>query len=371
MFRDLNLSSCHFQRPDAPKVDSVIIFRIGSIGDTVVALPCFHQIARCFRNSRRILVTDIPGTQKAAPAESVLENTGLIDDVIYFPPPPRKLKELIQLRERILNTNSTTLIYVADRELSSTLRDICFFKCCGIKRVIGAPIKHDLRYPRVDALTGLAEYESERLARCLSSLGHIDLDNREFWDLRLNAEEIRTADSALAPLGGSQFFSINLGGKVTSKDWGDSNWIHLLRLLSMKYARLGAVFIGSTDEFDRSDKLTANWVGPSVNLCGRLSPRESAAAMRNSMCFVGHDSGPMHLAAAIGVPCICVFGEFNRPRTWHPMGKSHRIIHNMAGVQEIHPEDVYAGIDAVISGGDEACTTNTDLFARTMTTCLG
>jgi heptosyltransferase III len=358
MFRQPNLSIRHSQRPDAPKVDSVIIFRIGSIGDTVVALPCFHHIARCFRNSRRILVTDIPGTQKAAPAESVLENSGLIDDVIYFPPPPRKLSDLIQLRERILNTNCTTLIYVADRGLSSTLRDICFFKCCGIKRVIGAPIKRDLRYPRVDALTGLAEYESERLARCLSSLGHIDLGNREFWDLRLKAEEIRTADRALSRLGGSQFFSINLGGKVTSKDWGDSNWTHLFRLLAIKYARLGVIFIGSVDEFERSDELAMNWVGSSVNLCGRLSPRESAAAMRNSVCFVGHDSGPMHLAAAVGVPCVCVFGGFNRPRTWHPMGDAHKIIHNMAGVREIRPEDVYAAIARCSRAGHQSGLTH-------------
>jgi|SRR5262249_40193080 len=102
--------------------------------------------------------------------------------------------------------------------------------------------------------------------------------------------------------------------------------------------------------FDRSEKLTANWIGPSVNLCGRLSPRESAAAMRNSMCFVGHDSGPMHLAAAVGVSCVCAFGSFNTPRTWHPMGEGHRIIHNMAGVREIRPEDVYAAIESVIPG---------------------
>ena len=50
--------------------ESVLIFRIGSIGDTVVALPCFHRIARSFAGFRRVLVTDISGHGKAAPAES-------------------------------------------------------------------------------------------------------------------------------------------------------------------------------------------------------------------------------------------------------------------------------------------------------------
>jgi hypothetical protein len=42
------------------------------------------------------------------------------------------------------------------------------------------------------------------------------------------------------------------------------------------------------------------------------------------------------------------------------MGEGHRIIHSMAEVQGIRPEDVYAGIDSVISGRDEAYTVNTD-----------
>src|ERR1051325_333051 len=103
-----------FILPRTHNMDSVLIFRIGSIGDTVVALPCFHQVARSFPTSRRILVTDIPGTQKAAPAESVLENSGLIDEVIYFPPPPRKIVDILKLRKHILSVNCTTLIYIAD-----------------------------------------------------------------------------------------------------------------------------------------------------------------------------------------------------------------------------------------------------------------
>lgn len=274
----------------------------------------------------------------------MLENTGLIDEVIYFPPPPRKIKDILQLRERIRKTRCSTLIYVADRGLSSTLRDICFFKFCGIRHIVGAPLRSDLRYPRSDPSTGLAEYEAQRLARCLSSLGAIDLENRDYWDLRLTAEEIGAADNALARFAGSQVFSVNLGGKVAVKDWGDSNWTGLFGLLATKYAHLGAVFVGSVDEFDRSERLAANWVGPTINLCGQLSPRQSAAVMQKSVFFVGHDSGPMHLAAAVGVPCVCVFGGFNSPRTWHPMGHTHKIIHNMAGVDKIRPEEVYAAI---------------------------
>jgi heptosyltransferase-3 len=330
-------------------VETIIIFRIGSIGDTVVALPCFHRIARSFPNSRRIVVTDVPASQKATSVESILGRSGLVDEVIYFPPPPRKGRDFLKLRDRIRATKSRTLIYIADRDVLSTLRDICFFRSCGIRQVIGAPLKRDLRVPRVDPESGYTEREAARLARCLTSLGTIDLEDSGFWDLCLQPDEISVGDRELAPLGGNDFIAINVGGKVSSKDWGNDNWTALFRLIAAEHGGLGLVFVGSADEFDRAAGLVAIWPGPTLNLCGALGARESAAAMKRAMLFVGHDSGPIHLAAAAGVPCVGIFGRFNRPKWWHPIGQCHFIIHNMSGVREITPEEVYAAVRLTIA----------------------
>jgi heptosyltransferase-3 len=330
-------------------VETILIFRIGSLGDTVVALPCFHQIARSFPNSRRIVVTDIPASQKAASVESILGNSGLIDELIYFPPPPRKIRDFLKLRAQIRETKSRTLIYIADRDLLSTLRDICFFRWCGIGHVIGAPLTRDLRFPRIDPETGYTEREAARLARCLTPLGSIDLDDPGFWDLRLQPDEISFADRKLAPLRGNNFVAINIGGKVQSKDWGNENWTALFRLMAAKYSSLALLFVGSADEVGRSAELAATWPGPTLNLCGLFGPRESAAAMKRAVLFVGHDSGPIHLAAAAGVPCVGIFGNFNIPKSWHPMGQGHRIIHNMRGVREISPEEVFAAVRSAIT----------------------
>jgi lipopolysaccharide heptosyltransferase III len=65
-----------------------------------------------------------------------------------------------------------------------------------------------------------------------------------------------------------------------------------------------------------------------VNLCGKLSPRESAAVLARAKLFLGHDSGPMHLAAAVGIPCVAVFSARNRPRMWFPWGSQHEVIYH-------------------------------------------
>jgi heptosyltransferase III len=330
-------------------VQAVLIFRIGSLGDTVVALPCFHRIERSFRNARRIVVTDSPGSQKVAPVESVLANSGLIHDVIYFPPPPRKLGDFLALRNRIRQTGARTLIYIADRVLPRTLRDVCFFRTCGIRHVIGAPITRDLRRLRIDPATGDTEREAERLARCLSPLGGIDLSDPAMWDLRLQSNEVSAADAALAAMDGRGFIAVGLGGKVQMKDWGNDNWSTLLQSMTARYPNIGLVFVGSADEFDRCADLAALWRSPTLNLCGRLAPRESAAAMRRALLFLGHDSGSMHLAASVGVPCVAVFGPFNIPKWWHPIGPRHRVIHNMHGIRHIPPAQVMALVNAALS----------------------
>jgi ADP-heptose:LPS heptosyltransferase len=331
----------------------MIIFRIGSIGDTVVALPCFHHIARTFPNSRRLVITDVPVSQKASSVESVIGKTGLIDGVIYFPAPPRKIRDFLELRTQIQETEPRLLIYIADRGLPKTLRDICFFRTCGIRRVIGAPLTRGLRVPRLDPFTGYVEREAVRLTRCLAPLGKIDLDDPGVWDLCLQPEEIAFADKNLTPIAGRGIVAISIGGKVESKDWGNENWATLLRLMAAQYSSLALLLVGSADESDRSAKIAAAWPGHALNLCGRLTPRESAAAIKRALLFIGHDSGPMHLAAVTGVPCVGLFGNFNVPKVWHPMGKNHHVIHNMNGIRAISPGQVYAAVCSTIAAAQQ------------------
>jgi heptosyltransferase III len=53
------------------------------------------------------------------------------------------------------------------------------------------------------------------------------------------------------------------------------------------------------------------------------------------------------LASAAEVACIGLFGDFNRPRKWHPFGKRNHIIHNMQGMSAISVDEV---VDAVKLG---------------------
>ena len=110
------------------------------------------------------------------------------------------------------------------------------------------------------------------------------------------------------------------------------NWRALLNRLAAQYPNHALALCGAPEESEASEFAADGWRQnsrtPVVNLCGLLTPRESAAAISQARIFVGHDSGPMHLAAAVQTPCVAIFAARNKPRVWFPYGKQHRIVYH-------------------------------------------
>jgi heptosyltransferase III len=119
----------------------------------------------------------------------------------------------------------------------------------------------------------------------------------------------------------------SVGAKVDVKDWGIPNWQRLFSCLSSRYPRHALALLGAADESAAAEATRQRWQGSSVNLCGALSPRESGAVLERAALFVGHDSGPMHLAASVGTPCVAIFSARNLPRVWFPYGSQHRVLY--------------------------------------------
>ena len=200
-------------------METLLIYRLGSMGDTVVALPCFHKIAATFPQARKIVITNRPISTEAAALEQILEGSGLVQGYIDYPIGLRKFSALADLAREIKASKARDLVYLTDRpQLLDVLRDVAFFRLVGIRRVVGAPLATDQRIAKTDHETGIQEPEAERLARCLSSLGRIDLEDPSVWDLRLRRDEIERAVRSLSPLAGGKFIAIHMGTKDTIKD---------------------------------------------------------------------------------------------------------------------------------------------------------
>lgn len=305
----------------------VLIYRLGSLGDIIVALPALKLVARAFPEAERWVLTNFSVSTKAAPMAAVLEGTGLVQGYIEYPLRLRSPRAMLALRRRLRALNADTLIYLAEpRGRVRAMRDAAFFRACGIRHLVGAPYTVAQQHPLAGP-DGHYEYEGARLARCIAALGDAHIDDPASYDLALHPNENESAVAALVPLGARPLIAVSVGTKFSANDWEDVRWRPLLARLAAHYPEHGLVLLGSADEHERCESLRADWGARALNLCGALSVRESAAVMLRCQVFIGHDSGPMHLAAAVGTPCVAIFSSHNLPGVWFPQGKKHHVLY--------------------------------------------
>ncbi len=138
--------------------------------------------------------------------------------------------------------------------------------------------------------------------------------------LRLFVEEgEREAMAArLAAFGierGKPILAINPGATYGSaKRWFPDRFAAVADALSEEWGA-AAVVVGSAAERPLAGDIVAAMRHAPVNLAGRTTIREMMALLSLSSFLVTNDSGPMHIAAAFGVPLVAVFGPTDWRRT--------------------------------------------------------
>ena len=316
-----------------PPARRVLIYRLGSLGDTLIALPALHLIARAFPGSERRMLTSFPPTAKAPPSSVILNHTGLVDGYFRYNTSTRSPRDLLALWWQLVRWRPEVLIYLTGgRGVSAAKRDALFFRACGIRRLIGVPETEEMQanLPEPQLGPGMLETEAARLTRNLAVLGDAHLEDPASWDMHLTADERARAAQVLAPIADRPLLSVSVGTKMQAKDWGRDNWRALLARLAEAYPAYALVLCGALEESEASEFAAEGWRaqhgGPVLNLCGVLTPRESAAVLGHARIFIGHDSGPMHLAAAMQTPCVAIFSARKPPGIWFPFGRQHQVL---------------------------------------------
>ena len=316
-----------------PEVRRVLVYRLGSLGDTLVALPSLHLIEIAFPNAERRMLTNVPVVSLAPAAAAVLGDTGLIHSYERYTVGMRQPLRLLSLLRRLRRFAPEVIVYLKDlNEPSTVRRDAWFLRLIGASRILGLPVSR-ADFTRKTMADGTYEHEAERLARSLRELGAADFNDPAFWDVRLTEQEGTSALANIAAAGDRPFFAVSVGTKMQAKNWGVQNWRALLEELAATYPTHALVLAGAAEERSASDAAAEGWssvpqAGPAINLCGLLTPRQSAAVFREARAFLGHDSGPMHLSSIVNTPTLAIFAARNQPKTWFPMCQHKRVIYH-------------------------------------------
>jgi heptosyltransferase III len=145
--------------------------------------------------------------------------------------------------------------------------------------------------------------------------------------------------SSLSPL---PSLALHPGSGSESKNWFESNWSQLLRAL-VQETTVPLLLIGGEAEGERLQRLTRDLPSVRFALAENLPLVELAQRLAGCRAFVGHDSGITHLAAAVGLPGLVLWGPSNDV-VWRPRSERMKILRGSPGLASLPVEKVLAGV---------------------------
>ncbi|WP_051397712.1 glycosyltransferase family 9 protein [Runella limosa] len=347
--------------------DKILIYRLGSLGDTIIALPCFNKIIETFPNSEITILTNAPVSSSAAPIANIL-SPKIYDRIITYPIGLRNPIVFFRLLKRIYVLKIDTLFYLTEaRSPLTVFRDTIFFKLLGIKNIIGLPKKEsDFKVEKDSESNFSFEWEAKRLTKRLTQfIGDIDLNNSKNWELFLTENENQKAKIFLKNYAKGPLLTICTGTKFNTNDWGINNWKYLLSLLKSRLKGWKLIIVGGPEDILNGNECLDVWGGEGLNLCGLTEVRVSACIIKRANLFIGHDSGPLHLASCVGTHSIGIYSGRNKPGQWFPRKNNNKVIYhstscsgcglihclheNKKCILSITPEEVLKEVEILLS----------------------
>ncbi len=118
--------------------------------------------------------------------------------------------------------------------------------------------------------------------------------------------------------------ALHPGSGSERKNWPESRWAELLERVVLE-TDCSLLLVGGEVEGDRLDRLASPLPSERVEVLRSVPLVELARRMGHCRAFVGHDSGITHLANAVGLPGLVLWGNTARA-VWEPRGGGMRVI---------------------------------------------
>jgi len=291
----------------------ILVARGGALGDFILTLPVLAALRRRFPAH----ALEILGYERAA---SLAIAGGLADRVSALESPalagffaregawPARMAAWFAEFELIVS-------YVYDPEhifQSNVSR-------CTAARFLAGPHRPD---------EAVSLHATQALLRPLDILGLSDADPRPRLILPGPAEPSAVKRLAAHP-----------GSGGAQKNWPEPKWAELLNRLAAT-TDWHFLLIGGEAEGERCQRLAASLPPDRIRLAQNLPLVELAQTMRSCGAFIGHDSGVTHLAAALDLPGLVLWGPSN-PAVWRPMSDRIRLLRDDRGLDALPVQTVW------------------------------
>jgi len=288
---------------------NILIVKPSSLGDIIHALPTVRILRRAYPQARIAwLIND-----NFAP---ILDDCPIIDRAIPFA--RRRLGSISSLPEAIRFAHSLRgehFDWTVD--LQCLLRSALISKLSGARRRTGLADGREgstFFYNEIVKLPPPPTHAVDRYLMLPRQLG-LEVDRVEF------------------PLAGApvaqreKLILVNPGARWATKRWPADRFAALLDALAVRWPDHRLTLLGSADERPLAESIAARAKTKPDILAGRTTLPELTALMRRARLMISNDTGPLHLAVAVGTPTVSMFGPTDPRRTGpYPPDSANNIV---------------------------------------------
>ncbi len=309
------------RREPPPSPHRIILIKGGALGDVIMTTPLVRAIRRAWP---RADITYLVGRWSAPVLANNphLDHVVVVDDEVFF---RRRWPDVWRLAQQV-RRERFDLGFILDRHYTAGL----FGWLAAVTYRVGFNRASEgfAHHRAVDV--SATRYDGEYYLDLLRSLGQpAELGQLELFP-DLTDEAVASQRWSRQGLDQSPVIGLvaaggqNPGHTGTFKRWPADHYRQLLELLHARFHQARLALFGGPEDVDFNEDLIRASSEPIVNLAGS-TVLQSAAMMRRCRLFITHDSGPMHMAAAVGLPVIAIFGPTD-PQRLAPPGPRHTVL---------------------------------------------
>jgi len=309
----------------------ILIYRSGRIGDSIVAIPAIQALRRAHPGASLVLVT-VRGEGGGLWADDVFGEFGWFDAIVtYRPDMLRHPRGIMALLSDVRRLKADVVVHLGSEQNSwlRVQRDRAFFALAGITRFVGGSAATVTWYGRLNRVDDEHPYEVDRLLDLVRAAGAAPAAPVTF-NLPIGEAARTRVDALLATPGfeaGRPLVALCPGSAQPVKRWPIERYGDVGAELIRRHGA-SLVVVGGAQETALAKQLGAwwpreRWLDAAAE---GLTTLEMAELLRRCTIYVGNDTGPMHVAAAVGTRCVAVFGAQYPARCWHPYGEGHVVL---------------------------------------------
>ncbi|MCK4859918.1 MAG: lipopolysaccharide heptosyltransferase II [Candidatus Omnitrophica bacterium] len=301
-------------------IKKILVFRTDRIGDVLLSIPAIRALYQSFQHPSISVITQ-------SSYACLLEGNPEIDRIISYDKKNDGFEQTLRLIKNLKKEEFNLAVVLNPKKRSNIIAFLA-----GIPYRLGYQQKWGflLNYRIKDEKYKGEKHEVDYNLDLVRTIG-ADTNDKSF-SIKTNQEE-DTVDFLLKNSkikDNDSLIAIHPGSSCHSKRWPIERFAQVGRKLAITGGEK-IVIVGDKQEEELGKTMEKLMQIPVLNLTAKLSLKQLAALFKRCSLLISTDSGPVHIAAAVGLRCVVIFGRNLAglsPRRWGPRLKNSVVLHN-------------------------------------------